>query len=946
MSLDSDNPNSQEQTAGAVGEGRQGRVGLAGTIIGQFRLVRELGHGAQGYVYLAEDEKLHRQVAIKILVGISRESAKARIRFEREAEAASKLDHPGIARVFEVGVHEEMPYIVFEYVKGKTLQRFILESAERSGSTSQVTEVHFGFDSLESSETTDENQHDFADGSNSCSQADQAAITSAVRFTETAARALFAAHESGLIHRDIKPGNLIVREDGSACILDFGLARDEASDDATLTQSGDLMGTPSYMSPEQLLAHRIRLDHRTDIYSLGVTLYEACTLQRPFEEPSRQELYYAISQREPASPRKVNPRVPKDLASIILTAIDKDRDRRYATAELFADDLRRFLNKKPVLARPAGPMTKSLRWAQRNPGVAVLAVALFLATSLSALVFYFKNEESQEARRLALHQKSVAENATRLAKEESRKKSRALEAETRERQAKEEALRNYERLADVKRVELMRQETALLHPPGPDLLPKLAAWDSKYEALLSRAADHRAYLAELESKAEPYLDKDRQRDFRAEIEERRTVKARLKKVREMLRGTGNTGDIKTVQDEETVLVERIKVLDETLKGRRTFQFGDRADLSLQHEILSKLVKDLEFHASHPNGYASYVKRTREQSERILNETVLRKKDAWQACANRVKKNPAYGGLELKPQIGLIPLGPDPNSGLEEFVHWLSHIGPLPNRRNGKSLKAEEAWGIILVLVPGGTYKIGSQKSEPDKENFDPHHRGNEAPVHEVKVAHFFLAKHELTQAQWLRMHPENPSAYPIGGTNPAFKKQITALHPVERISWTETRNTLRRFGLCLPTEAEWERAARAGKSDLVFAGTSKVADLRRFANIKGKETVNVRLSEPELGHEDDFIVHSPVGSFAPNAWGFHDMTGNVSEWCEDVLLGYENKVVGPRSLRVYEKPPPSRVIRGGNFFSKLSECMVAARGGDTVESQGQTIGVRPARLIE
>ncbi|MFT7619245.1 MAG: serine/threonine protein kinase [Planctomycetota bacterium] len=373
-----------------------GPFGIAGEEIGHYRLISELGHGGQGYVYLAIDKKLNRKVALKVMLKSAQMSRAGRLRFEREAGAASKLDHPGIARVYEYGEEDGVSFIAFELVQGMNFQDHISMISRTSRGNNDPTEAQEtppNFSKDVAFPATDE------DADPNHAPADHQSIAKSCLFVESAARALHEAHEVGLIHRDIKPGNLMVREDGSACVLDFGLAKDDEAQEHTLTQSGDLMGTPAYMSPEQLLAHRVKLDRRTDIYSLGASLFEACTLRRPFEGANHQELYQAIAQQEPQNPRSLNKMIPKDLAAIILTSIDKDRNRRYPTALAFAEDLERFRKNKPVRAKPSGRLIKTIRWSQRNPKVTIMAVGILLSSLSAAGIFYFKNEQNKKTLR-------------------------------------------------------------------------------------------------------------------------------------------------------------------------------------------------------------------------------------------------------------------------------------------------------------------------------------------------------------------------------------------------------------------------------------------------------------------------------------------------------------------------------------------------------------------
>ncbi len=316
---------------------------------GHYRLLKELGRGAQGVVFLAQDGQLQRKVALKMLEGRNLSDV-VRGRFQREAEVTSRLSHPGICGIYEVGEIEGVPYIAMQYVRGTTLAEMI-EEARRGGGHGAA---HHTGSSLTGKDS----------------------LQDVLALVERIARALHVAHEAGLVHRDIKPANIMVSPEGEPVLLDFGLARDVEDQGHTLTETGTVLGTPAYMAAEQLRGARDQIDRRTDVYALGVTLYECLTLRRPFESQSFEELFQLILQGTPVSPRRLNPRIPPDLATIVEVAMERDRARRYPSALALAEDLRRLRSFEPIQAKAAGVLTRAWKWARRRPAIATASAAL------------------------------------------------------------------------------------------------------------------------------------------------------------------------------------------------------------------------------------------------------------------------------------------------------------------------------------------------------------------------------------------------------------------------------------------------------------------------------------------------------------------------------------------------------------------------------------------
>jgi len=324
--------------------------------VGPYRLLRSLGHGGQGIVWLAEDTRIARRVALKVLAG-GFVTTERRARFRREAESVAQLAHPGLCAVLDAEIEGERPYIAMQYVPGRDLATLI---AERAAEPVPLVPD------------------------------DRRGLLRLCWLFERAARALSAAHEAGLVHRDIKPANLMVTPEGEPVVLDFGLARpvEREASPSPLTAVGEVYGTPQYMSPEQLAGER-DLDPRTDVYSLGVTLFEALTGTRPFDDGNRLELERAVRYAPlPLGRLRVG---GADLRAVLEVATDKERARRYASALELAEDLRRLREGETVRARPAGLAVRLARWARREPalasalGATLVALSVGLAVSLSLL---------------------------------------------------------------------------------------------------------------------------------------------------------------------------------------------------------------------------------------------------------------------------------------------------------------------------------------------------------------------------------------------------------------------------------------------------------------------------------------------------------------------------------------------------------------------------------
>src|SRR5947209_14530391 len=316
----------------AVRDGKRGTraAELLGEL-GDYELLEEIGRGGQGVVFRARQKSLNRTVALKV-ISLGQWASKAHLkRFRLEAEAAARLEHPGIVPIHEVGERDGSCYFSMKFIEGGQLD----EVARR----------------------------------------EPIPIRRAVELMANVARTVHYAHEHGILHRDIKPGNILLDTKGEAHLTDFGLARLVESE-SSVTHTLDVLGTPSYMAPEQAIGNNAAVSSTTDIYGLGAVLYQLLTGQPPFAGGATYETIKLLLDTEPRQPRLLNPKIDRDLSTICLKCLQKDSKRRYPSALPLAEDLERWLRHEPIQARRTGIFTRGRKWVRRKPAVAALIASL------------------------------------------------------------------------------------------------------------------------------------------------------------------------------------------------------------------------------------------------------------------------------------------------------------------------------------------------------------------------------------------------------------------------------------------------------------------------------------------------------------------------------------------------------------------------------------------
>ena len=819
----------------------------------------EIGRGGMGVVYRVRDGRLERHLAMKVASNNSADSSALGsdppalpptllARFLEEAQVTAQLDHPGIVPIHELSVDDRgRVFFTMRLVRGETLERV--------------------FDQLHRD-----------DGDRN--------LAGAVRALLVVCQAVAYAHARGVLHRDLKPQNVMVGEFGEVYVMDWGLARVRAAaigdavhsdrqvfgtaveaDDPLRTRSGDVLGTPSYMPPEQASGDLDALGPAADVYAIGAMLYHLLSGHPPYADAARPRadaVLDALRARPPVPLARLCRHAAPELIAISEKARARDPAARYGNAQWLGDDMAAWLEGRVVHAHGRGAWVTARKWMQRNRVLTAAMGALVLSIGVGIVVCV-----------------GLATQANARAAE-----ARSMQADAAARgRAAAEVMAAFDVMAVRERILDARRAAARLVPAWPE---------------------HIAELARL-------LHED---------------------------------------------VDAIEQTNERLKGlslATATQSGEAIDAQRSRflrEAASALAGDVDDFLR-ADGTAAQVRRRLAWARSIQVASIDSHRAAWNDAIAAIARGDGrtasdrYRGLVIAPQMGLVPLGMDPDSKLWEFVDLASGQpgSELPVRGGDHGwLQVTPQVGMVLVLIPGGVAVLGAQATELTGQHYDASAQPNEGPVHEIDLVPFFLAKHELTRAQWQRLSgAPDPSWYKTGDSS-FMGGAATVAHPVESVAWTSAAQVLHEHGLALPTEAQWEYACRASTHTPWSTGQD-AASLAAACNLLDAITAAKMESWGRGEPFDDGVRNLAVpGRYRPNGFGLHDMHGNVDEWCADTWLTYGGAVRPGDGLR-FSATDPGRVLRGGSFRDPATGVRSAHRGGDKMGMVRSHFGVRAARAV-
>ncbi len=858
----------------------------------RYQPLGEIGRGGMGAVLRVWDKDLRRTLAMKVVLGKSESKlpdAPASLdprrlgRFLEEAQITGQLDHPGIVPVHELGLGADgQVFFTMRLVKGEDL-RTIFRHVE-SG--------HEGWNT-----------------------------TRALGVMLKVCEAMAYAHAKGVIHRDLKPANIMVGRYGEVYVMDWGLARvegaqdlhdlrltreagpasasvrterrterEELPDSPIVTLDGDVMGTPAYMPPEQARGELARLGPHSDVYAVGAMLYHLL-LVRQIEMPyvpkgmrlSQLRVLMLVGEGPPTPIQHSERNAPAALVAIVEKAMARDIEQRYRNMEELAGDLRAYVEGRVVKAHETGTWAETKQWVRRNRALTLAVCAAMLAL-IGGISFTLLEQRKTERANLELRAQAREQELRGMIQEVGRFRAQCRSTD---------GLQRLDRPAW--QWWLLESAKLLQGEAGDEPGAPGHATDRKWRPGL---ADVRSKLEELRAQALPWTDEDRERDRAThplqarirDLEEERDEQ--LEDLRSEADSSSSPTELaaKAARQQQTY-AERLEPLREQTLERRSWRFLDS-----QKEWWHAQVQLLE---------AELSALSELRAAALASVETENARARWAEAIESIARSPRYagqrwpGGARLTPQLGLLPLGENPNSGLWEFVHLQSGAEPRPTPLSAPSAET----GIVFVLLPGG---LVPRQANP---------QGQAEWIPALELRPFFISKYELTHEQWDRLSVRKGVAY---------LKEVPTV-PANNISWDDVRAMWpRELGWCdFPSEAQWEYACRAGSATRWWSGDLE-ADLAGVAQLD-----NLRA----------------VGSLRPNAFGLHDVHGNVYEWCGDSYDAQAAPRAGDGLRDDGVDLTSARVLRGGSWYHAAEYGRSGCRSNGTSGDRFGSSGLRPARAI-